>query len=128
MRRDDDLLDSAKNIRLDHRVQPMVEAPEPSAYSSDFRLWPVIFKIGAVAELGVGDIAEDQIAFYDLPQVESLCHPDRMQQVAERRQQVITQIEQRQRAFEGRDSDPVNALRIGVLEFHGEYRKVILQA
>jgi hypothetical protein len=51
-----------------------------------------------------------------------------VQQVAERRQQVITQIEQRQRAFEGWDSDPVDALRVGVLEFHGEYRKVIIPA
>src|SRR5262245_14540379 len=128
MRRDDDLLDSAENIRLDHRVQPMVEAPEPSAYSSRFRLRPMIFEIGAVAEMRVGDIAKNQIAFDHLPQIVALSAPDDVQRVTDRRQQVITQKEQRQRALESRDSHPADALRVRVLEFHGEYRKVILPA
>lgn len=76
--------------------------------------------------MGIADIAETEIAFHHLHQIEPLPFAHPVEQIIDRRQQMKCNKEQRQRPHGGRNTHPFNAIRIRIFELYRENRKLVL--
>jgi hypothetical protein len=105
----------------------MIDPAKPAPEAPGARLTPMVLKVHAVAKVSVKNVAEGEIALERLDQIGLYAAAQPVEQVAERRHELINDKEERQGAGWRRHADEPDFFRTGIFELYGEDGKVVLR-